>query len=288
MTARSAFRAIAYLARDIPRALRRMTALPEEDESYAKHMAELAEQHNAAAAAVNRIAGLPGAESGERVAEAFGETECCAREAGYPDSPVKHGPGSRPEGPNFQRESIAAGATLTPEEELLRCTCAIGGAFRDICPTHFGENNDEADERLADCGLGGELPEEFDPRWEMTGPGSILLPSRLVAPLTADETILVRQVLAERFPESSAAPVHSSTGAAEPPAADPPPQAAGGTPLSPAEAHKQALTQALAEDRKRLRCNAYKPLHPDRCTKLAGHEGKHSYDGTFWDFDPSK
>jgi hypothetical protein len=145
-----------------------------------------------------------------------------------------------------------------------------------VCPA------DGADERLADCGLGPITDLNVD---SLTG---AILPTRLIAPLTADETILVRQLLAERFPESSAAPPPSLDGATEPPAADPHPPAAGGIPLSPAEAHKQALTQALAQDRKRLRCNTYKPLHPDRCTKLAGHEGQHSYNGIFWDIDPSK
>ncbi len=45
------------------------------------------------------------------------ETERCARETGPTSTPEKHGPGSRPSGPILQRESIAAGATLSNEAD---------------------------------------------------------------------------------------------------------------------------------------------------------------------------
>lgn len=73
---------------------------------YDDHMAEVLAE-----------AGHAGQRSGLRVAEALAETERCARETGPTSTPEKHGPGSRPSGPNLRRESIAAGATLSNEAD---------------------------------------------------------------------------------------------------------------------------------------------------------------------------
>lgn len=158
------------------------------------------------------------------------KNERCAREAGS-SFPVKHGPGS----PHLRRESIAAGATLTPDEaaerlaeyeagvECLeaqgasRCECVPGEPACSACNLvawtpgdwcHCGQELSEHDDSHCgptydgDCGLGGFLDAS-----KLKG---ACQPQPLIAPLNADEVAAVR-----RFLESSAVPGVSPVEAAD-------------------------------------------------------------------------
>lgn len=108
----------------------------------------------------------------------------------------------------------------------------------------------EAGERLADRGL-IDTDVTVMSGWldasSLAG-GSDGLGPTTIPLLSADEVDLVRQLLAERFPESSVTSDAPRLDVTEP-APDPTPRSGAGTPLTPGEAHKQALTRALNEDR---------------------------------------
>ncbi|TDK87549.1 hypothetical protein EUA02_26855 [Mycobacterium paragordonae] len=206
MTLRSTARATYHVALDFWGCIRRFVD-GKAVNGYDDHMAEV-------------LAEAAGKQVGRDFAA---ETERCARETGPTSTPEKHGPGSRPSGPNLQRESIAAGATLSSE----------------------------AAERLADGGLIGPDVTVMSGWLDASSLTGAVEPVTIPL-LSGDEVALVRQLLAERFPESSVTSDAPRLDVTEP-APDPTPRSGAGTPLTPGEAHKQALARALNEDRGGLR-----------------------------------
>lgn len=191
------------------------------------------------------------------------KNERCAREAGS-SFPVKHGPGS----PHLRRESIAAGATLTPDEAaerlaeyeagvecleapaFTRCKCVEGEPACAACNPVAWTPGDW-------CHCGQELSEHDDvlcgPTYDDCGLGSMPL-TYSAAPTIAcphcQRSVQVDIRFYHTYSTASAVPGVSPVEAADSgPGVTPPDPTPGPHPTSPAEAHKQALTRALNKDR---------------------------------------